>query len=117
MKLNFRNVHFDLDNETRDYAAEKIGRLEKYYKNIIAADITFEGRGESKKKTNTACNIKVRVKIPGKDLFAEYGGNDARAVIDALEEKLEHQVKKVKDKENPKRLTKAKELFRNFFGK
>jgi putative sigma-54 modulation protein len=115
MKIDIRAIHFELDPKERDYAAEKIGHLEKYYRNVIGADIGIECDHED--HSGSTYNIKAIVKIPGKDLFAETSCRDILSGIDILEERLKEQILKVKERSNPKKLYKAKEWVRNFFGK
>lgn len=116
MKINIRAVHFDLTNELRDYAAEKIGKLDDYYKNIIMADVAVENH-ESEKKGLYSYNAKVKLSVPGKDLFAEGTGADEFSAIDNVEDKLKTQVEKLKGKQNKGKLDRFQLLVRNFFGK
>jgi ribosomal subunit interface protein len=115
MKIDIRALHFELEAKERDYIAEKIGHLEKYYKNIIAADIALECDHED--NSGSTYNIKALVKIPGKDLFAETTSRDIFSGVDTLEGRLKEQILKVKEKSNPKKLYRAKEWVRNFFGR
>lgn len=116
MKIDIRAIHFDLTDEIRDYAAEKIGKLDKYYKNIISAEIKMEEH-EGVRADQDRFSCKVRLAIPGKDISNEEKGRDLHEAIDLVELELQRQLKKVKDKQNPKKLAKAKELVRRFFGK
>lgn len=115
MKLDIRALHFELDPKDRDYVAEKIGHLEKYYKNVLGADIGIECDHED--TSGNTYLIKALFKIPGKDLFAETSCRDIREGVDDIESKLKEQIYKVKEKSNPKKLYRAKEWVRNFFGK
>jgi ribosomal subunit interface protein len=115
MKIDIRALHFELDDETRDYAAEKIGHLEKYYKNIISAEISIICDHED--TAGSSYTAKARVLIPGKDFFAESGSRNINEAIDKVEDRLHMQIIKLREKSNPKHLQKAKEWVRNFFGK
>lgn len=115
MKIDIRAIHFELSDEDRDYAAEKIGHLEKYYKNIISAEIHIKCDHDD--HSGNTYDINVSLKIPGKDLFTEESGRDIRTLIDKTESELTRQISRVKEKQNPKRLYKAKEAIRRFFGK
>lgn len=116
MKINIRAVHFDLTDDLRDHAADKIGNLDNYYKNIVMADIAVENH-ESEAKVNYHYSAKVKLAVPGKDIFAEGTGPDEFACIDNVEQKLKVQLEKLKSKQGRGRLDKAQEMFRNFFGK
>lgn len=117
MKINIRAVHFDLTDELRDYAAEKIGKLDEYYKNIIMADVAVENH-ESEKKDQYSYIAKVKLSVPGNDLFAEATGADEFAAIDNAEGKLKIQVEKLKNKGKKRSgFQQAQDVFKNFFGK
>lgn len=117
MKINIRAVHFDLTDELRDYAAEKIGKLDEYYKNIIMAEIAIENH-ESEKKDQYSYIAKVKLSVPGNDLFADATGPDEFSAIDNAEGKLKIQVEKLKNKQKSKsRFAEAQDMFKSFFGK
>jgi len=115
MKIDIRNVHLELDDATRDYAAEKIGRLEKYYKNIVKAEIVLEEHSGDTANVRYGC--KAKVILPGNDLYAEEFDKDIKVAIDKVEAKLHHQLIKAKEKSNPSKIHKAKNWVKEFFGK
>lgn len=115
MKIDIKALHFELDQETRDYAAEKIGHLEKYYKNVIAAEISITCDHEDTTSSSYVC--KAILKIPGKDLYAESGSRNINEAIDKVHDRLHQQIIKLREKSNPKHLHQAKEWVRNFFGR
>jgi putative sigma-54 modulation protein len=115
MKIDIRALHFELEAKERDYVAEKIGHLEKYYRNVIGSDVAIECDHED--SSGSTYILKAVVKIPGKDLFAETESRDIFSGVDVLEQRLKEQIIKVKEKSNPKKLYRAKEWVRNFFGK
>lgn len=115
MKIDIKAVHFELDRKTRDYAAEKIGSLEKYYKNIIGAGITFDCDHED--STSPTYNMSVLLKVPGKDLFAKVKCRDLHEGTDVLEKKLKEQLLKLKDKSQNSKIHAARRWVRGFFGR
>lgn len=115
MKIDIRNVHLELDAADRDYAAEKIGRLEKYYKNIVKAEIIFEEH--SGETANVRYTCKTKIVLPGKDLYAEESDKDIKVAVDKVEHKLHQQIIKAKEKSNPSKIHKAKSWVKEFFGK
>ncbi len=115
MKIDIRNVHFEMDKKTRDYAAEKIGRLEKYYRNIVKAEVALEEHGSDTPNVKYGC--KVKILIPGNDLFAEEYSKDIFTAIDMVVGKLQQQLRKVKEKNTPNKIHQAKNWVKNFFGK
>ncbi len=116
MKINIRAVHFDLTDDLRDHAADKIGNLDHYYKNIVMADIAIENH-ESEAKDNYHYIAKVRLSVPGKDIYADGTGPDEFSCIDNVEQKLRVQLEKLKSKQNRGKFDEAKNILRNFFGK
>lgn len=116
MKINIRAIHFNMSDELRDYAAEKIGKLDEYYKNIIMADVAIENH-ESEQKDKYSYIAKVKLSVPGKDLFAEATGPDEFAAIDNVEGKLKIQVERLKGKKNRGKIDEFSNMVRNFFGK
>lgn len=115
MKIDIKALHFDLDGGTRDYAADKIGRLEKYYKNVILAEVTLVCDHED--HAGSTYIAKVKLQIPGKDLFAESGSRNINEAIDLVEDRLKQQILKLRDRSTPKKLHQIKQRVRDFFGK
>lgn len=116
MKINIRTIHFDLTDEIRDYAAEKIGKLDTYYKNIVLADVAIENH-ESEAKDQHHYIAKVNLSVPGKDIFAEGTGADEFAALDNVEQKLRVQIEKLKDKQNRGKIDEFSMMVRRWFGK
>jgi ribosomal subunit interface protein len=115
MKIDIRNVHLELDDKTRDYAAEKIGRLEKYYKNIVKAEIVLEEHAGDTADVRYGC--KTKIALPGNDIFAEEFDKDIKVAIDKVAAKLQSQIVKTKEKSNPSKIHRAKNWVKEFFGK
>lgn len=116
MKINIRAVHFELTDDVRDYAADKVGKLDTYYKNIVMADIAIENH-ESEAKEAHHYISKVKLSLPGKDIFAEGTGADEFASLDNVEEKLKVQIEKLKGKQNRGKIDEFSNLVRRWFGK
>ena len=114
MKIDITAVKFELDTKTRDYAAEKIGRLDKYYKNIVKVDVTLEEHAGD--TANVRYGAKVKVEIPGTNIFAEEFDKDIFTAIDRVEKKAREQLVRTKDKRNPNPIHKAKKWVSGFFG-
>jgi ribosomal subunit interface protein len=115
MKIDIKAVHFTLDQKTRDYAAEKIGHLEKYYKNIISAGVSLDCDHED--SNSPTYLMSVLLKVPGKDLFAKVSCRDLHEGIDALESKLKDQLFKMKDRSDGGKIHAARRWVKGFFGR
>jgi len=97
MDIIVTGQHFELTDTLRDYATDKIKKLEHYLDNIIKAHVvlTIEDSRDEKKRHVAHADIHVR----GKDLYAEAKAENMYAAIDELSDKLIHQARKIKDKE------------------
>ena len=94
MKYNIRGDKMVVTDAIRDYAEEKLGRLEKYFKNDnITANILTRVRGNSQI---------VEVTIPTSKfvLRSEEENEDLYAAIDLVSDKLERQIRKNKTRLN-----------------
>lgn len=115
MNINIKALHFNIKNDDKNYVEEKIGHLEKYFKNIISAEVNVSCDHED--NVSNTYKMDVILKIPGKDLFAKTEKRGIREGIDELEEKLKLQISKHKEKHNPRRFRKTKEWVRSLLGR
>lgn len=94
MKYNIRGDRMVVTDAIRDYAEEKLGRLEKYFKDDdITANVLTRVRGNSQI---------VEVTIPTSKfvLRSEEENEDLYAAIDLVSDKLERQIRKNKTRLN-----------------
>ena len=94
MKYNIRGDKMVITDAIRDYAEDKLGRLEKYFKDDeITANILARVRGNSQI---------VEVTIPTNKfiLRSEEENEDLYAAIDLVTDKLERQIRKNKTRLN-----------------
>lgn len=94
MKYNIRGDKMVVTDSIRDYAEEKLGKLEKYFKDDdITANVLTRVRGNSQI---------VEVTIPTSKfvLRSEEENDDLYAAIDLVSDKLERQIRKNKTRLN-----------------
>ena len=94
MKYNIRGDRMVVTEAIRDYAEEKLGKLEKYFKDDdITANVLTRVRGSSQI---------VEVTIPTSKfvLRSEEENDDLYAAIDLVSDKLERQIRKNKTRLN-----------------
>ena len=94
MKYNIRGDRMVVTEAIRDYAEEKLGKLEKYFKDDdITANVLTRVRGSSQI---------VEVTIPTSKfvLRSEEENEDLYAAIDLVSDKLERQIRKNKTRLN-----------------
>lgn len=92
MKFNIHSKTIDVTDSIKRYIEDKIGRLQKYFKEKeTEATVVIKEDG---------INKKVEVTIPVSKLFlrAEEKNKDLYAAIDLVTEKLERQIRKNKSK-------------------
>ena len=104
MKINVQSIKFDADQKLLDFIDKKVGKLEKFFDNIISCDVALTVQPDHGK------TVKVRLGIPGDDLIIERTAptfEDAvvertaptfeDAVVDCVDV-LQDQIKKMKEK-------------------
>lgn len=91
MQINISGHHIELTPALKDYAEEKIKRLEHHFDQITSADITLT---VEKLRQKAECSIHVS----GGDLHASAEDENMYAAIDSLSDKLDRQLLKHKEK-------------------
>lgn len=91
MRINITARHFKMRDELRTYTEKEIQRLQKYYDQIIDADVILEWQ-----KIHRTAEIKISV--CGTVLTAQARADEMHKAINNAIEKLERQLIKYKDK-------------------
>lgn len=91
MQLTVTGQHVDITEPLRNYASEKISRLEKHFDHMTTGNIVLH---VEKSRHKAEATIFAR----GATLHANAEGTDMYAAIDALADKLDRQVLKHKEK-------------------
>lgn len=92
MKLNIRGDKLEITGAIRDYVEDKLGRLDKYFKDSnINANVLLKVKGNRQ-------IIEVTVPTDKYILRSEEEHNDLYAAIDLVVDKLEGQIRKNKTK-------------------
>jgi len=101
MQVTITGKSIELTEAIKDYAEKKIDSLDKFYDNILRAEVVvgLETRHHLKGK-NFVCECKLVV--PGKDLFATKEEANLYKAIDKVRDYLESELKKYKVKEREK---------------
>ena len=91
MEVLVRGKNIDVDDIMRDYVTKKLSKLDKFFHKLIDATVVFSlVRGRIKSEvTMTASGIVLR---------AEGDGPDWRTSFEMVDDKLERQVKRYKEK-------------------
>ncbi|MCF6364654.1 MAG: ribosome-associated translation inhibitor RaiA [Bacteroidales bacterium] len=97
MDINIKTTHFDADKKLIDFVNNKVNKLDKYFDGIIRSEVSLN-YNKSKKKFTENKEAKIKIEIPGSDLFAEKEATTFEEAIDLTLDALEKQVKKYKSK-------------------
>lgn len=97
MNIKIYNKNFDLTDSFRQYLEEKFRSLEKFDSQIM--DFNVELTRDQHHKKGEVYTVEARVVSPQrKTLLMRETNIDARAAVDILEEKIQRQLIKQKDK-------------------
>jgi putative sigma-54 modulation protein len=91
MQIQLTGHHVDITPSLRDYVNSKFERLERHYDQVNSIHVVLTIEKMMKKAEAT-------IHINGGKVFADSQAEDMYAAIDALVDKLDRQVKKVKEK-------------------
>ena len=85
----------DLDDSLRRYATEKLTRVERFFDRIIKMEVELT---EERNRHGVEHRVEVTLRTPGESLRAHGEGPDHFAAIDKVADRLETQLKRVKDR-------------------
>jgi len=91
MDITVSGHQVDITPPLRDYALEKIGRVQRHFDHAITADVVLH---VEKKRFSAEANIRAK----GAIIHADAAGDDMYAAIDLLTDKLDRQVLRHKEK-------------------
>ncbi|MBX3705106.1 MAG: ribosome-associated translation inhibitor RaiA [Pseudomonadales bacterium] len=91
MQLNISGHHIDITDALRNYAQEKIQKLERHYDHITNAHLVLSVEKMRQRAEAT-------IHVSGAELFADADSEDLYAAIDMLIDKLDRQLIKHKEK-------------------
>lgn len=91
MQITITARHFGLTNAIREYVEEASDKLTKYFDHII--NVHFILSLENNRNT-----VEVVLHAPKHNFTGEATENDMYVAVDAAVDKIEHQIKKLKDK-------------------
>ncbi len=98
MKINITGKNMDLTSAIKEYVDKKIGGLDKYYDQIVLADVTvgLTTTGQNKGKIFVA---ECKLSVPGKDIYAsKVEEKNLYKAIDKIKDYLDAELKKHKAK-------------------
>lgn len=94
MKLTIQSVHFDATQQLKDFATQKVGKLDHFFDGIISAEVVLS----LDKADNTENKVsKISIAVPNDTLVAEKQCKSFEEGIDLACEALRKQLLKYKD--------------------
>jgi putative sigma-54 modulation protein len=92
MELEIKGVHFDLEDETREFIAAKLEKLEFASDYIVDLDFTL-----TRESSEFICEVKLHLNW-GHSSVIKVRSYDLHEGINTLIDKLDHKVRKERDK-------------------
>jgi len=97
MDINIKTTNFDADAKLLEFVNTKVNKLDKYFDGIIRAEVFLDFDKSKTKKTENKVT-KIKIEIPGNNLFAEKEATSFEQAVDDVVDALAKQIKKYKSK-------------------
>lgn len=91
MQITITGHHVDVTPALRAYVTEKLQRLSRHFDHVISVNVILN----VEKHDHIA---EASVNAGGRNLFATESANDMYAAIDGMSDKIDRQVRRLKDK-------------------
>ena len=92
MQISVSGRHLHVDRDIQDYARSKVSKLSQFFDKIQTVDVIVTKEG-----SNTA--VEIIVKPDHHESFVAHdSGSDIKACVDSIVDKLERQIRKLKEK-------------------
>ena len=91
MQITTTARHCDLDSELRDFAQQRVSKLEKFARDIHDAHVIVT----AEKYRHIA---EITLKVDHREMVSREEATDARAAIDLAVDRLEQQLRRLKEK-------------------
>ncbi len=95
MNIRINAVKFDVDTKLVDFINKKVGKLERYFDDIINAEVYLKLENTSELENKV---VEIKLDIPGSDLFAQKQSKTFEESTDEAVDALKQQILKHKDK-------------------
>lgn len=93
MEVLIRNAEGNLSTDDRDYAAKKLGRLDRYFNRASRVELVHRATKRGQKEAH---KIEVTIFADGLTFRGEEEDESIRAAIDIVGEKLENRLRRIK---------------------
>lgn len=96
MDILITGIHLDTTEAIKNYVEEKVGKIGKYLENISTVKVNLEVL--KTKSEGEIHKAKAIIHAAGHDIIIDSEDKNLYAAIDILADKLERQVRKLKEK-------------------
>jgi putative sigma-54 modulation protein len=95
MNIKISSIHFNADKKLLDHIEGKVSKLIQFSEEIISAEVylRLDKAGNQENKVT-----KIKLDVPGYDLFAEKQATSFEEATDSVVDALRKQIKKRKEK-------------------
>ncbi|MGL4364286.1 MAG: ribosome hibernation-promoting factor, HPF/YfiA family [Bacteroidales bacterium] len=95
MNIQIQSLKFNADQKLLAFIEEKTRKLDRFYDAIVGAEVVLSIENTSDEKNKMA---KIRLEVPGSDLFAENKCKKFESAVDQCIDTLKKQIEKHKEK-------------------
>ena len=99
MEIRIQSIQFDATNQLRDFIQKKVAKLEKFYDEIITAEVTLK---VVKPKTVENKEAGIKLIVRNDELYSNRVCDSFEQAIDECASALEKQLTKYKEKTRAK---------------
>ncbi|MEI6581565.1 MAG: ribosome-associated translation inhibitor RaiA [bacterium] len=105
IKIQLTGRKFEIDNELKKYTNRKLGNLDKYLpRSHRNQGMTVEIFKDPSGKEDNRYKVVAVLKVQGPDIVAETATINPHSAVDIVEQKLKIQIRKYKEKHQPKKI-------------
>lgn len=106
IKIHLTGRKFEIDEELHKYVLKKLGYLDKYLpRGHNNQGMTVEIFKDPSGKEDNQYKVTAILRVQGPDLIAETATINPHSAVDIVEQKLKMQIRKYKEKHQPKRIS------------
>mgnify|MGYP003315930783 CR=1 FL=1 len=92
MEIKVQSIRFDADQKLLDFIEKKLGKLNRYFDNIIRTDVTLSLEPDHGKK------VQAKIAVPGDELVVERCAGTFEDAVVAVADALQEMLVKTKEK-------------------
>jgi len=93
MTIKVQSIKFNADQKLLDFIDKKVGKIDKFFDNIIRAEVNLSLLPDPQNK-----NVQIRVLIPGDDILVERNADTFEAAIVDCVDNLKNRLVSEKEK-------------------